>query len=394
MKLRIGLMIVVTWILWLFVSQYFFCARFYEHQNTPFEGIRIFNPYDSTECSGKWIKSNFHAHSRAWKGITNGHGSAADIHNAYQRLRYDVHCVSNYHYIDKTDETDAHHIPAYEHGYNLQKTHQLVLGSNAVQWLDYLLPQSFHNKQHVLQQLNDTNTVVILNHPGLRNGYSLDDFTSLTNYDCMEVLNPSMVSTREWDAALSAGKKVFIVGNDDIHDVIAGDRLGKMCTFVHTNDTGKTGVLSALRTGKSYGMIIGKNQPLDAMPALRKLSVRADSIALEMTTEATEIVVTGQYGRELARFSCTKHAKYRLQAGDHYARATCYYDNGTTLLLNPVFFTPETGYIAPVALVNAEETVFFRAMGAVIMVLWLVLIWRFTSPRHPRFFPEKSLSLR
>jgi hypothetical protein len=59
----------------------------------------------------------------------------------------------------------ANYLPTYEHGYNIRKTHQLVLGSSEVPSLDYLFPQTSHNKQHVLSHLAGSDNMLILNHP-------------------------------------------------------------------------------------------------------------------------------------------------------------------------------------------------------------------------------------
>ena len=80
-------------------------------------------------------------------------------------------------------------------------------------WKDYLLPQTLNNKQDIINRLSaDTNALVIVNHPIVRNGYSVQDFQYLTHFSCIDVLSPSCISTTMWDAALSAGKPVFTNG--------------------------------------------------------------------------------------------------------------------------------------------------------------------------------------
>jgi hypothetical protein len=382
-----------TWLLWLMVSQFLLCARFQFNDPVPFEGPVIYNPYDSANASD-WVKCNFHAHSRAWEGVTNGHGTAHDVHDAYKSLNYGFHCVSNYHHIDTTHASEPGYIPAYEHGYNIRKTHQLVLGSHNVQWLDYLFYQTVHNKQHVLENLAEENSVIILNHPALKNGYTTEDLSLLGGYDCMEVLNPSVVSTPQWDAALSAGKKVFIVGDDDIHDVVAKKRLGEMCTFVNVGKNSGTEVLKALKAGRSYGVVIGKNQGSDSIPHLRQLAVRGDSIMIEMTQPAAGVTITGQNGKVLASFENTAEVRYKLLPDDHYARATFKYQNGTGIYLNPVFFTPKSGYHAPVIYENVNETTFYRTLGVVVLFLWFLIAWRFLPGSKRQRFGRRRLSWR
>ncbi|MCF0070214.1 hypothetical protein LZD49_07005 [Dyadobacter sp. CY261] len=381
-QLRIALLVLLSCIAGLLTHQFLFCPRYQFNPPRPFAGSHINNPYDSMDVR-KWVKCNFHAHAHSWGGITNGHGSADHVHRAYENLHYGVHCVSNYHNIDTSNAKEVNYLSAYEHGYNMLKTHQLVLGSKTVKWLDYLLPQTVHNKQHLLKTLRETGTVTILNHPALRNGYTSEDLAQIVDYDCVEVLNPSVTSTAEWDAALSAGRTAFIVGDDDIHDVISKRRLGTRCTFVNVNSSSSTEVLHALKTGKSYGVIVGARQHYDSIPYLRSLTVRGDSIHVVMSTPAQMASITGQGGKLLVDFRNTARLSYRIKPTDHYARATFQYDNGTTVFLNPVYYSAPGGHVVPPVTENFIETIFFRILGVCSMLLWLWFGRWWMSPKPP-----------
>nr|WP_295932504.1 hypothetical protein [uncultured Dyadobacter sp.] len=378
---RIALIVLSTLALWLVVIQFFFCPRYEFRAPTPFQGPVVANPYESAAPS-QWIKCNFHAHARAWSGVTNGHGTPSDVHKAYQELGYGVHCVSNYHHIDSTGQGQSGYLSAYEHGYNILKTHQLVLGSKQVTWLDYIFPQTPDNKQHLLNALSEPGNLVILNHPALRRGYTPEDLALLTNYDCMEVLNPSVTSTREWDAALSAGRRAFIVGDDDIHDIISRDRLGVRCTFVNASHHSGSEVISALKAGRSYGVIVGKDQHYADIPGLVGVTVRKDSVIVEMNRAAQDVTLTGQNGRLLAKTQNTSSIAYRIKPGDHYARATFTYANGTTIFLNPVYFTDPKAKPVPPVSENRPQTILFRLTGAFILAAWTALITGFGARKQ------------
>jgi hypothetical protein len=379
---RAALILLLSAILFLFLSQFFFSTRFtFDDSPSPFSGNLIYNPYDSLN-SEKWVKSNFHAHAKAWKGVTNGHGTAADIHRVYDSLGYGIHSVSNYHNIDTASFANSGYISAYEHGYNLMKTHQLVLGGNKVLWLDYILPQTRNNKQDIINALSpDTNSVVILNHPALRNGYTQEDLLYLTNYDCMEVLSPSAIASEQWDATLSAGKAVFIVGNDDEHNILKKERVGRICTFVNVEERKKENVLKALKTGKSYGMIIGPGQDPFSLPELQSLQVNNDTIVLQLGAEAKKISLFGQNGRLIASYAQTDYARYALKVADHYARAVIDFENGTRMFLNPVFFTNSVVLSQSTVDINHLETAGFRLLGIGIIVIWFNWAWSFVWGR-------------
>ncbi len=372
---RVLLAVFISCFLWMVISQYFFCPRFYFKAPQPFSGRELYNPYDSIG-SENWIKCNFHAHTNAWNGLTDGRGTASDIHRAYDSLGYDVYCLSEYQKINKGLENVSCYIPAYEHGYGIKKTHQTVLGAERVCWTDYFLPQALNNKQHILNRLSsDSENTVIINHPANRNGYECSDFKHLTNYHCMEVLNPSAISLAHWDSALSFGKPVFVVGNDDVHNVLSGKRLGSMCTWVNVSSIKKENVLHSLRTGKSYGMIVG-NSP-ETLPALKKFDVTNDTITIEMSKEASQIAFVGQNGQVLTSCSDTSSAQYVFKPSDHYARAQIAYENGTNIYLNPVFRYEKSPLTQPAVTVNFTKTFAFRLLGAGILIVWMLMAFSF-----------------
>lgn len=382
-KWRIALIVFLTLIVWQLLSQFFFCTQFSFKASSPFKGKIIYNPYESLRADD-WLKCNFHAHARAWGGLTNGKGTAKDIHHAYDSLNYNIHCVSNYHSIDTTSITKSNYISAYEHGYNILKIHQLALGAKQVCWLDYIFPQTLSNKQNILNYLaSDTNTLIVLNHPAMRKGYAEKDFSYLTNYHCMEVLNPAGTSFSQWDAALSAGKPIFIVGNDDLHNIIKKERLGVMCTYVNSGQQNSEQVLSALKKGRSYGVIIGASQHIDSIPMLKYLIMSRDTIKLEMDTKAARINFIGQSGQILKSFSGTAKAKYIIREKDHYARAAITYANGTSIFLNPVFYTSSKTFSQSPVYPDVRKTILYRAIGICLAGVWLFWSYLFLQGKSP-----------
>jgi hypothetical protein len=287
---RIFLVIFLSGIFWLVIAQFFFCTRFqFKQEASAFKGNIIYNPYANINAEN-WEKCNFHAHGNAWNGLTNGSGSAADIHRVYDSLNYSVHCVSNYHQIDTVDAAKQNYVSAYEHGFNLMKSHQLVLGGRDVEWLEYLFPQTANNKQDILNYLSlDTNSLVILNHPSLRNGYSDKELSRLTNFNCMEVLSPYGISEKQWDIVLSAGKPVFVVGNDDLHDIYKKEQVGRMATILNLKNTDQAAVLSALKKGEGYGIVLGKTQDQFQLPELKRLLLKQNTMELQLSEKAKSI---------------------------------------------------------------------------------------------------------
>lgn len=393
--LRNTLLVLLTFFFTLSVQQFLFCPRFNFQEPTSFSGPNIYNPYAKAD-SLHWQKANLHAHSNAWHGFTNGNGTAEDIWKAYDSLGYAFHSVSEYHAIDKIHAGSPNYIPAYEHGYNVKKTHYQVLGDEKVTWLDYIMPQTLWNKQWLLNKLSQNpETLVVLNHPAIRSGFTTNDLQYLEGYRCMEVLNPAAQSFDHWDAALSAGKPVFVVGNDDIHNVFKTSSLGRFCTVVNVAEATKDNLFTALRTGNSYGMSLMKmeNETLAQKahrignaPQLISLQVVHDTISLQVSEIADEITFIGKNGSELSKTSGSSVASYTLAPGDEYVRAVVSYADGTSLYLNPVFRYSDMPFKVSETTINASATLLFRFLGVVLLtgwayVIYLILPYRLTRRR-------------
>src|ERR1700745_3555266 len=134
-KGRLFLILFLSLVLLIAVAQYLFCPSLSFTKPQPFSGGLLYNPYELINPKD-WKKCNFHAHTNAWYGMTHGRGTARDVYRVYDSMNYTVHCDSDYQSINKIYANSPGYIRAYEHGYNAGKTHQLVLGSENVNWLD------------------------------------------------------------------------------------------------------------------------------------------------------------------------------------------------------------------------------------------------------------------
>jgi len=380
-KRRLVLVVFISLVLLIVINQYLFCPSFSFADPQPFSGSLLYNPYDSINPKD-WKKCNFHAHTNAWHGMTHGSGTARDVYHVYDSMNYAVHCVSDYQSINKTYEGTAGYIPAYEHGYNTGKTHQLVVGSNKVKWIDYFFPQTLSNKQDVLNHLFGPDNIVFVNHPQSFHGYNASDFKYLTNYNCMEVLSPYAISIACWDTALSNGKPVFVTGDDDEHNIFSKNSVARMCTCINATSTDQKTVLNALKKGKSYGVMLGNHE--QQPPVLNSLKLRGDTMQVEMNASANQISFIGQNGKLLSKNSNTSCATYIIKPEDRYVRTVVDYPSGTSIFLNPVFRYDKTKQIASSFHINFYETDFKRILGLLILVFWLRIAIPFTFSRSFR----------
>ena len=369
-------------------DQYLFCASYIFEAPKTFSGDSIYNPYAAI-VPQHWVRCNFHAHIHCWDGITNGRGNAPTADSIYNRLHYGIHAISNYESIDTTYHTKPFYVSSYEHGYNMRKNHQLVLGATKVCWKDYLLPQTLNNKQDIINCLSeDTNALVIVNHPMVRNGYSLHDFQYLTNYRCLDVLSPSCISTAMWDAALTAGKPVFTTGNDDEHNIYDSTRVGVMSTWINIPKISKANTLQALKTGKSYGMIVGRETLLKeheckniSLPDLEHLTMNGNTLHIKFNKPAKEIIISGERGRILHTVYDTDSVTYALNKQEPYAREVAIYNDGTQLYLNPVFRYKTQPLLEAAAVENTKQTLLSRTLGVIVLVLWFSYVCKLLFPQ-------------
>ena len=297
----------------------------------PFNGDFIYNPYNNLE--GQWYKGNFHAHSIVIKHVLNGNDTPEEVIDHYAQNNYDVIGLSNYHNIASEEIYGGKlFIPMYEHGYNVMKSHRLVIGAKEVSFFDCLINYSLSNKQYIVNRLKPSCDVIAIAHPKFRNGHTESDMTRLTGYDLMEVLNHYRFSFEHWDAALSSGIPAWILSDDDTHNVNRAEETCVNWTMINSPVLEKTEVLSNLKNGKAYGVTgkggINKN-------FIEKISVEDQSVNFVFTSKADKINLYGVNGTLKHSVSDTNSVSYTFKPSDSYIRAEVINDD-TKMYLNPL----------------------------------------------------------
>ena len=388
----------IYWVLILLFVIFFFIyalAPIYTFpEYEPFTGDKFLNPYKQIDSS-EWKKGNFQVQSRAWMGITNGrHNTNEAIETIYKQLGYDIIVTSDYMRINKFGEGQPGYIPTYEHGYGWRKNHQVCLGAEKVCWRDYPVYQSLNHKQHVLNSLREENKIVAIAHPQLRGGYSLEDMKYLTNYDLVEAFNNVRFSVMHWDVALSSGHLVYLLANDDAHNVFDPTEVGRVFTMINTRNPDKDAVLDALKKGKSYAVRIGMREGADFVekaedhknnPILKSVEVINDTLYVEVSEKAREIKFIGQNRVLRKMVSDTCRAAFRIMPIDTYIRTEIVFPNSTKFFLNPVVRYDGTKVTQqPEAQFNSTKTWIQRGIAFVIAVVVLLIIFKIKSRRKKR----------
>jgi len=350
----------------------------------PFTGNEWYNPYADT--SGEWFKSNFHAHSKAWGGLTNGTRSPNQLDSVYLSLGYDFIGISNYHLISKSARTSSESfIPIYEHGLNILKRHQHPLGAKEVVNFDYPLFQSLHHKQDIIERLRPTTRLLAINHPEFLNSYDPDDFKYLSNYTHIEILNHYRTSLKHWDVALSAGYPAFGYGNDDSHDQTKTDETGRFWTMVRATSNLSDLFLDALRKGNTIA-VKGDRGVVDN--ELRYLKIVNDTLRLKLSTISDSIVVIGNNGERLSSLANSDSLLFSLTKLKAYVRIEVY-NPKTSMFLNPVI---RTEGILPTykPVKNAAFSFLVRIVGITLYAAFLLWILRYVKKIY-RYYRNRSV---
>lgn len=310
-----------------------------------FTGNNFYNPYQSID-SDNWQKYNFQVQSKAWLGITDGRKNSNElIDSIYTILGYDHVATSDYQKINTFGKDYPEYIPTYEHGYNIFKTHQVCINADEVLWVDLMFGQTLSMKQWVIDLLKKHSELVILAHPLLRGGYSVNDMKYLTNYDGIEVLNNLRVSDKHWDEALSSGQIAYIIANDDAHDVMNSNEVGRRFTMINSPNLNPDTILTNLKKGAAYGMDFYRigDEPMDDkverskyIPELLSVKLISDTLSITVDTVALQFSFIGNNGEVKKIVKDTNSATYIISDSDPYIRTEIMFTDLSVMYLNPI----------------------------------------------------------
>ena len=319
----------------------------------PFHGDYLLNPYQDID-STYWKCCNFHGHTRQYGGVTNGRANGNAVYDSMYRLfGYDHVGISDYNKVNPYEnDKDPGYIPGYEHGYNVWKTHQVCLGTKKVRRIDYFLYQTLSHKQHMLNKLAEQNRVVAIAHPSFVEGsYNVRDMKYLSNYKLLEVLNGFVNSPEHWDMALSNGHLVYLIADDDTHDVLKVNDIALRITYLNAKDNDADQLYDALLSGKAVGVHfdLNRQEKMDDkvarfkrdIPYLNSAKLNGDTFVISVSKPIRKVEFIGQNGTILKeenykKADTTYCSTYTIKPSDTYVRTVLTFFDDTTMWLNPV----------------------------------------------------------
>lgn len=346
-KLLKALLYITTGFIVLVILTSIFVPSYSFDEPKPFRGDYLHNPYQGMNPDN-WIQANFHAHTRQFGGLTNGRANTNEmVDSVYTVLGFDHVGLSDYNKINYYDSANPSYIPAYEHGYGIFKIHQLCIGAEKVRRLDFFAFQNLSMKQHTLNRLAKQTRLAIPAHPSfVKKGYLVDDMKYLSNYKLMEVLNGFRISTAHWDTALSNGHLVYLIGNDDSHNVTDITDIATRFTMINAPENEAEQLLSSLENGCAVGVDfpIIYDETLEQkvkrlkknLPHITQVDLKGDTLSVSASKPISKIKFIGQKGKELSSQKNITTAYYIIQPDDNYVRTELKFKDGTTLYLNPI----------------------------------------------------------
>lgn len=374
-KVSLSLLFVLLVFSLLLSFQYYATTIYYRPVSKPFEGKCFYNPYES--YNPKTLKANFHAHSVAHYGLTNGSNTVEQVQTFYKEKGYDIASLSNYQKIT-VDRNDVNYIPVYEHGYNIKKVHQLVINAQHVSYFDFAALQGKNHKQEVISRLQHPSSIVAIAHPKFMNGYPAKDLINLRGYRLMEVFTRYRATTSLWDSVLTAGLPVWLLANDDTHDINRKGDAGRRWTRISSNGTCADSVVAALRRGCHYG--VSNDQLSHDLNSLISLKVVGETIRLKMAATADVIRFIGDGGTVCDEVFLTDSAQFKISEHLSYVRAEVK-TLSETIILNPVI--RYDGKLLPdierIPTTNFVKTTLTRLLYALISSINLFLLLLYSS---------------
>jgi hypothetical protein len=334
-------------------------------QPTSFSGKSWYNPYRNWD-SENLLKANFHAHAKAWGGVTNGGNTQKELENFYRNLHYGVAATSNYHSPQKPISKQLADFRVYEHGYNIFKSHKLALGVQKAIFLDFPFFQNTSHKQLIINKILNIGGLVAIAHPNFHDGHSKEDLKKLRGYQFIEIRSRYANAVDYWDSALQSGHAVWCLANDDTHD-LAKEKAGRF--FNQLSLSSINDIRETLKSGQFVSVVSEEGMSL---PVLKKITVNENKLDYEFS-ELTDTLFLVENGERIILPEAK--GSILLKQTTNYIRFEAKNNDGI-LYTNPIFRNASETKLPKVSLptLNLFKTLLYKASIILISIALLLLV--------------------
>ncbi len=307
---------------------------------------------------GTWLRGNFHTHTDVSDG---SHTLEETARNYFLNCRYKQNPWMQYRFLAITDHTTTGKagmfrpienpfpdiapqcilIEGREDSYG---PHVLGLGCRMTFQEDIIGKKdreyTLEDNQRVIDEIIKDGGVAILAHPHWRYAdyWPAEMAEKLEGYTGIEIINgdrftgPGHLATDVWDAALTAGKRVWGTGNDDYHCV---RDMHNAWNMVLVKEETREGVLEALRHGSLYASNGASFERLYTDGEWVVAECHHDSI-FDLPEKTFRFIGQGGQVRQL-QTGKGKTAAYRYQGDERYIRIELCLSWGMSAFSQPFF---------------------------------------------------------
>jgi len=168
----------------------------------------------------------------------------------------------------------------------------------------------------------------------------------LHNYDLFEGVSVLRNSIKLWDAALSSGHAVWVLGDDDAHssDYRA---CGRCWNMVNVEILTPENVIDALKIGKTYATSGQHGEEINRLICQRVVN---RTVHFQLEHNSDSIVLKSDWGKIVAYATDTNAIDYQITDSNSYVRAEVYdvlsWNKTNQMYFNPVVRTVNGQFLA------------------------------------------------
>jgi hypothetical protein len=315
-----------------------------------------FVPVVATEAqtASHWYRGNTHTHTLN----SDGENTPDEVARWYRSNGYQFLVITDHEYLTDAAALNAIFgrdeqflmIPGQEVTGRAQgkPVHVNQIGAKKLV-MPAALPTVFEVLQRDVNMVHETGAIAQINHPNFGWALSGDDLARVENAQLVEIWNGHPMvnnvggggtpSAEEmWDVALSAGKRLFAIADDDAHHFKA-EHLADPASaapnrgwiYVRASKLTEADILDAIRRGDFYASNGVELTDITSTPAALTVAIKATTYS----RYRTEFVGAG--GKVLAE-STANPAVYQYTGNEKYVRARVFESNGKRAWTQPVFF--------------------------------------------------------
>ena len=283
----------------------------------------MFSGNQNIHAQNKWYKGNTHTHTT----YSNGVLSIKKVVDTYKSHGYDFLFITDHNNVfPPTDSLSDSTFICYNGLESISSVHLSCLNI-----INSIWPSNFAD---VIDKTHAQGGFAVVNHPQRVNStvlvqqvFDIEILKFIEIFNGISSAEENINNYLMWDSILTAGKLIYGVASDDLHEI---EHLGKGWIMVNADTLQKDSLLNAIQRGDFYsttGVLI------------EKMTVTDSSVTI-LAPEALEIKFVGD-GRVTLKNVYSDSATYLIKGNEGYIRVEVKGVPGTKAWTQPLFWDIE-----------------------------------------------------